>query len=35
VINTITKVYNHKQPDEFPVAYNDPSIPYNWDMQLR
>jgi dTDP-4-dehydrorhamnose 3,5-epimerase len=35
VINCITEVYNHKQPDEFRVAHNDPSIPYNWDIQLR
>jgi dTDP-4-dehydrorhamnose 3,5-epimerase len=35
VINCITEVYDHKQPDEFRVAYNDPRIPYNWDIQLR
>ena len=35
VINTITEVYDHEQPDEFRVAHNDPSIPYSWDIQLR
>lgn len=35
VINTITEVYNHEKPDEFRVPYNDPKIPYNWDIQLR
>lgn len=35
VINCITEVYNHAKPDEFRAPYNDPAIPYNWDIQLR
>lgn len=35
VINCITESYHHEKPDEFRVAYNDPTIPYNWDIQLR
>lgn len=35
VINCITEVYRHDKPDEFRAPYNDPSIPYNWDIQLR
>lgn len=35
VINCPTEPYNHKQPDEFRVAHNDPAIPYNWEIQLK
>jgi dTDP-4-dehydrorhamnose 3,5-epimerase len=35
VINCPTEPYHHKQPDEFRVAYNDPAIPYNWEIQLK
>lgn len=35
VINCPTEPYHHKEPDEFRVAYNDPGIPYNWDIQLK
>lgn len=35
VINCPTEAYDHGNPDEFRAPYNDPSIPYNWDIQLR
>jgi dTDP-4-dehydrorhamnose 3,5-epimerase len=35
VINCPTESYHHKEPDEFRLAYNDPNIPYNWDIQLK
>lgn len=35
VINCPTEPYHHNEPDEFRVAYNDPGIPYNWDIQLK
>lgn len=35
VINCPTEPYRHKESDEFRVAYDDPSIPYNWDIQLK
>lgn len=35
VINCPTEPYHHKEPDEFRVTYNDPGIPYNWDIQLK
>lgn len=34
VINCPTEAYHHDKPDEFRVPYNDPSIPYNWDIRL-
>lgn len=34
VINCPTEPYRHDKPDEFRVPYNDPSIPYNWDIRL-
>ncbi len=31
VINTVTKPYNHQDPDEHRIDYQDPNINYNWD----
>lgn len=33
VINCPTEPYHHGKPDEFRIAYNDPGIPYNWDIK--
>lgn len=33
-VNTVTEVYNYENPDEFRKPYNDPSIPYNWDIKM-
>jgi len=30
VINTPTELYNYKQPDEYRLEWDDPSIGYNW-----
>jgi len=34
VINTVTEPYNYEKPDEHRVAYNDPSVPYDWDIKM-
>ncbi len=33
VINCPTEPYHHGKPDEFRITYNDPGIPYNWDIK--
>jgi dTDP-4-dehydrorhamnose 3,5-epimerase len=30
VINTPTELYNYKEPDEYRLEWDDPSIGYNW-----
>ena len=35
LINFPTKLYDYKNPDEYRVPYNDPSIPYNWDIVFK
>ena len=35
VLNVPTETYNRQQPDEFRLAYNDPSIPYDWAIKER
>jgi len=30
VVNTPTELYNYKQPDEYRLEWNDPSIGYSW-----
>lgn len=35
LINTITQMYNRINPDEQRIAYNDPSIPYNWNNDIN
>ena len=30
MVNVPTECYNYKQPDEFRMPANDPSVPYNW-----
>lgn len=32
IVNFPTELYNYREPDEFQVPYNDPSIPYNWEV---
>ena len=34
VINTVTEPYNYEHPDEHRVAYNDPNIPYDWEIKM-
>ena len=33
MINFPTEVYNYREPDEYRLAYNDPSIPYDWEVR--
>jgi dTDP-4-dehydrorhamnose 3,5-epimerase len=33
VMNVSTEVYRHGEPDEYRVPYDDPSIPYAWDLK--
>jgi dTDP-4-dehydrorhamnose 3,5-epimerase len=35
VINCPTEPYRRKEPDEFRAEHDDPSIPYNWEIQLK
>ena len=33
VVNTPTELYNYKQPDEYRLEWDDPSIGYNWRLR--
>lgn len=33
MINFPTEVYNYREPDEYRLSYNDPSIPYDWEVR--
>lgn len=33
IINFPTEVYNYREPDEYRLPYNDPSIPYDWEVR--
>ncbi len=33
IINVPTELYNYDNPDEYRVEYNDPSIPYSWEVK--
>ncbi len=35
VIYFVTKAYDPKDPDEFRLAWDDPSIPFDWSVQNR
>lgn len=35
LINFPTEVYNAEDPDEFRIAWDDPSIPFNWDIEYK
>lgn len=35
IVNLPTEVYNYQQPDEYRLPYNDPSIPYTWEVLHR
>jgi dTDP-4-dehydrorhamnose 3,5-epimerase len=35
VVNCPTKLYDYKNPDEERAEYNDPNIPYNWDIVYK
>ena len=33
IVNFPTELYNYENPDEFRVPYDDPSIPYDWNVR--
>lgn len=33
IINVPTELYNYEQPDEYRLAYNDPAVPYSWEVK--
>jgi dTDP-4-dehydrorhamnose 3,5-epimerase len=34
VVNVPTQLYDYEKPDEYRVAYDDPSIPYRWEVKM-
>jgi dTDP-4-dehydrorhamnose 3,5-epimerase len=34
IINFPTELYNYEEPDEYRLPYNDPSIPYTWEVKM-
>jgi dTDP-4-dehydrorhamnose 3,5-epimerase len=35
VVNCPDQLYDYKNPDEHRAAYNDPKIPYNWEIEYK
>lgn len=35
VVSVPTEPYNYKEPDEYRIPYNDPSIPYDWAIKMK
>ena len=33
IVNFPTELYNYENPDEYRVPYDDPSIPYDWNVR--
>lgn len=33
IVNIPTELYNYSEPDEYRLPFDDPSIPYNWDIK--
>lgn len=33
ILNVPTELYNYSDPDEYRVPFDDPSIPYNWEVK--
>lgn len=33
IVNFPTELYNYAEPDEYRLPYNDPSIPYDWEVK--
>ena len=34
IVNVPTNTYNYEQPDEYRLPYDDPSIPYTWEVKM-
>jgi dTDP-4-dehydrorhamnose 3,5-epimerase len=35
LLNFPTEEYNAQDPDEYRLPWNDPSIPFNWDVEFK
>jgi dTDP-4-dehydrorhamnose 3,5-epimerase len=35
VVNVPDQLYDYKNPDEHRATFNDPAIPYNWEIQYK
>jgi dTDP-4-dehydrorhamnose 3,5-epimerase len=35
VVNCPDQLYDYKNPDEHRAAFDDPNIPYNWEIQYK
>lgn len=33
-VSVPTKAYNYKEPDEYRKSYDDPEIPYDWEIKM-
>lgn len=33
IVNFPTALYNYREPDEYRLPYNDPSLPYDWGVK--
>jgi len=33
IVNYPTELYSYQEPDEYRLPYNDPSIPYDWEVK--
>lgn len=33
IVNIPTELYEYSQPDEYRIQFDDPSIPYNWNIK--
>lgn len=34
VLNLPTEVFHYEQPDEYRLPFDDPQVPYNWDLKM-
>ena len=34
IVNFPTELYRYDQPDEYRLPYDDPSIPYSWEVKM-
>lgn len=35
LINFPTELYNREEPDEYRIPWNDPGIPFNWEIEYK
>ncbi|TLZ73589.1 MAG: dTDP-4-dehydrorhamnose 3,5-epimerase [Methanobacteriota archaeon] len=35
VVNAPTELYKYEKPDEYRIPHDSPTIPYNWDVQMK